>query len=471
MVGTGKSTISRTVAASLNGQGILGACFFFKKGAGDQGNARRLFSTIAWQLAFKEPRLEPYIMNAIQKEPDVSEKSPREQYNCILLKPLRELEQQNQTERHLVIIIDALDECDDERDTEVILQLLPELKQFKTLKLRFLLTSRPSVPTVLGFRNIQGPTRQDLILHEIPNSVIQRDISLFLRHRLSAIRHKRSLPEDWPGDDKIDSLVTFAVPLFIFAATVCRFLEDLKWSPEERLDEFLADPATKSASEMDRTYLPILNQLLTGRNQAESTKLREEFHQTIGVIILLSKPLSVNALTRFIRMNKYTVATRVGSFGSILSVPDDMDAPVRPLHLSFRDFLVNTDSPYRVEEAEMHSEIASHCFWTMKTSLKHNICDLKSYGILREDIGNLSVAQHLSPELQYSCRYWIHHVQRGRSLLPDAEILAFFQMHFLHWLEAMSLLGAITEAVEMMEALERDLNVRLNELLNSFMNY
>ena len=93
MAGTGKSTISRTVAASFNPLGILGACFFFKKGAGDQGNARRLFSTIAWQLAFKDPRLAPYIMNAINKEPDVSEKSPREQFNCILLQPLRELEQ------------------------------------------------------------------------------------------------------------------------------------------------------------------------------------------------------------------------------------------------------------------------------------------------------------------------------------------------------------------------------------------
>src|SRR4051812_24634096 len=38
MAGTGKSTISRTVARSLIVKGQLGASFFFKRGEGDRGN-------------------------------------------------------------------------------------------------------------------------------------------------------------------------------------------------------------------------------------------------------------------------------------------------------------------------------------------------------------------------------------------------------------------------------------------------
>lgn len=51
MAGTGKSTISRTIAKSFKGAKLLGANFFFKRGEGDRGNAMKLFPTIARQLA------------------------------------------------------------------------------------------------------------------------------------------------------------------------------------------------------------------------------------------------------------------------------------------------------------------------------------------------------------------------------------------------------------------------------------
>jgi hypothetical protein len=50
MVGTGKSTIARTVAKYLKEKGLLGASFFFKRGEGDRGNITRFFPTISTQL-------------------------------------------------------------------------------------------------------------------------------------------------------------------------------------------------------------------------------------------------------------------------------------------------------------------------------------------------------------------------------------------------------------------------------------
>jgi tRNA A37 threonylcarbamoyladenosine biosynthesis protein TsaE len=47
MAGTGKSTISRTIARDFQVSGLLGASFFFKRGEADRSNAKRLFSTIA----------------------------------------------------------------------------------------------------------------------------------------------------------------------------------------------------------------------------------------------------------------------------------------------------------------------------------------------------------------------------------------------------------------------------------------
>jgi pantothenate kinase-related protein Tda10 len=50
MAGTGKSTISRTVARSAkdhNGHNHLGASFFFKRGEADRGNAKKFFPMLA----------------------------------------------------------------------------------------------------------------------------------------------------------------------------------------------------------------------------------------------------------------------------------------------------------------------------------------------------------------------------------------------------------------------------------------
>src|SRR6478735_2455317 len=48
--GTGKSTISRTVAWSRSKQGDLGASFFFKRGEVDRGNLAKFVPTVARRL-------------------------------------------------------------------------------------------------------------------------------------------------------------------------------------------------------------------------------------------------------------------------------------------------------------------------------------------------------------------------------------------------------------------------------------
>jgi hypothetical protein len=69
MAGTGKSTISRTVAQSFAEDGQLGASFFFKRGEGERGNASKFFTTIIRHLVRRVPTLVPYVKSAINAEP------------------------------------------------------------------------------------------------------------------------------------------------------------------------------------------------------------------------------------------------------------------------------------------------------------------------------------------------------------------------------------------------------------------
>src|SRR5947207_5533088 len=66
--GTGKSTISRTIARKYSDRCELGATFFFSRGSGDAGHARAFFRTLAFQLAEKSPDFKKLIMHAISKQ-------------------------------------------------------------------------------------------------------------------------------------------------------------------------------------------------------------------------------------------------------------------------------------------------------------------------------------------------------------------------------------------------------------------
>lgn len=94
------------------------------------------------------------------------------------------------------------------------------------------------------------------------------------------------MTDDWPGDDSLNVLVTMAVPLFIFAATACRFIEEGR-HPERRLKEVLEAEAATPGSQIDKIYQPVLNQLLTD-NDHESDELLQEFRDIVGAIIILA---------------------------------------------------------------------------------------------------------------------------------------------------------------------------------------
>ena len=205
---------------------------------------------------------------------------------------------------------------------------------------------------------------------------------------------------------------------------------------------------------MARTYTPILSQLLAGANEKETLQLRKEFQHIIGTIILLASPLPLDALSLLIEIPLDDINNRLDGFHSVLSIPVDSEAPVRILHLSFRDYLLDKKCPFYVPEQDAHSRIASHCLRLMKTRLKENICELQSYGMRKEDIKTEIIADYLTADIQYACRYWIHHIEQSKGRIMNCDVLPFLQDHFLHWMEVLALMGGISEAVGLIDALK-----------------
>jgi hypothetical protein len=465
MAGTGKSTIARTIAQSLSEAGQLGASFFFKKGEGERGNASRFFSTIATDLAAREPGMLPGIRKALDEDSALSQRALKDQFEKLILHPLSGVQQPRLIATALVVVIDALDECERDEDIRAILQLLARTKDLRPVSLRILVTSRPELPIRLSFKKMPNGTYQDLVLHEVAKNTIEHDIRLFYEHELSAIRQARMLSTDWPTADQVQALVELAVPLFIFAATVCRYISTKGGDPEDYLDKVLQYQKS-NFSQLDRTYLPVLEQLLVEQEEDEKDAWLRVFRNIVGSIVVLESPLSTASLARLLQVPQKKIQYRLDALHSVLSIPDSDKAPVRLLHLSFREFLVGRPrqsvSQFWIDERATHKDLASRCFERMSGTdgLRQKMCSLQP-GTLQSEVDERQIASCLSPDLQYACRYWVSHLQQSRQVVVDGDTThLFLQKHFLHWLEALSLMRELSRCVHLLNSLKELVAVR-----------
>ncbi|KAM3084413.1 hypothetical protein ACMFMG_001482 [Clarireedia jacksonii] len=142
MAGTGKSTIARTVAQNLLDKKQLGANFFFSRGGGDAGNARKFVTTIAVQLAENIELVRRYIRDAIRAHNKIEGQSLEDQWDKLVIRPLSELKN-SYTWPSCVVVIDALDECETETEIRHILRLFVKARSLENVRLRILVTSRP----------------------------------------------------------------------------------------------------------------------------------------------------------------------------------------------------------------------------------------------------------------------------------------------------------------------------------------
>ncbi|KAF7952118.1 uncharacterized protein EAE97_001615 [Botrytis byssoidea] len=467
MAGTGKSTIARTVARNFSVKGELGASFFFKRGEGDRGHAGMFFATIVTQLVKKLPSLAQHVRDAIEADPGISRKALRQQFNALVSRPLWKLQIDPQKSCRIVIVVDALDECDQEEDVETIISLFSQVLHTSAHVL-FFLTSRSENPIRLGFENIYCQYAR-LNLYQISESILKADISLFLEHELAVIREdynksvtqSRQLRANWPGHEVVQNLAGMALPLFIFATTVCRFVNDRKCGqPKDQLAKVLKYQDRNQASKLDAMYLPVLDHLLVGVTLSERTDLLEDFKQVVGSIVILASPLSATSLDRLLGVPEGTVDSRTDLLHSVLSIPSRSDHPIRLLHLSFRDFLTDTEkretNPFWVDEKDTHKKLATRCIELLSTGehLKKDICNLRTLEKPRADIDKQTIDFHLPSEIQYACQYWVYHLKgSGSSIYDGDQVHNFLKCHFLHWLESLSLIGRLRESIGMVESL------------------
>ena len=432
-------------------------------------HAGKFFTSIAVQLARNVPQIQGFISDAIIEQKDIANQTLSDQWRQLILRPLSRLDSGSSPSSY-VLIVDALDECDSKDNIRMILQLLTEARILKTVRLRVFLTSRPETPIRNGFSQVPDPNRQDFILHNISPSIVDHDISIFLRYNLRLIAAERSLGASWPGEQIVECLVYNASGLFIWAATACRFIREGNQFAAKRLDMILKGSSTAihaPEKHLNKIYLTILRQSISPNYTAEEAKeLRRILKSLLGSIVTLFSPLSTQSLSRLVNTSQEEVDQTLDDLHAILDIPKDQTCPLRLHHPSFRDFLLDKercgDSNFQVDEKQAHQTLADYCIQLMSTSLKQDVCGQEAPGTFVADVKSSQIEQCLPPEVKYACLYWIQHLQRsGAQLRDNDQVHQFLKKHLLYWLEALGWIGKTSEGILAILLLEAQVAVSI----------
>jgi hypothetical protein len=274
------------------------------------------------------------------------------------------------------------------------------------------------------------------------------------------------------SDDTIQTLVRKSCGLFIYAATVCRFIREGGPLAGERLSYLTAAermPA-RPEKELDQMYTTILEYSLnTQLDPDEMTRVQELFRRIVGSIVVLFDALSPASLGMLLAESEGKIASTLGSLHSLLDVPEQEGRLIRLLHPSFRDFLLDprrcSNTTFSVNARKAHGCLFSCCLRIMSDHLRPNVCNLQRPGTRVSDVPRSHIDKNVPFAVHYACRYWIYHLQRS-DVDPTNHpgITDFFQTRFLFWLETLALIGQLADGIVMVKLLETKLPVSMPDL-------
>ncbi|KAJ6590589.1 hypothetical protein DFH09DRAFT_1274049 [Mycena vulgaris] len=348
--GVGKSAIAQMFAGDCQTQNQLGASFFFKRGHPTRGTWNRLFTTVSYQLATSVSGLFLPIQQAVERDKLIVGRSLAVQFQQLLLEPLR-----NAPAPHFlpIIVLDGLDECENPKIQQQILRLFIGALRLGQLPIRILIVSRPEshLREVLETEETFAICRHSNISTD--KSALE-DIRTYLRDEFLRIHSEYTarginLGAEWPVPEVLDHLVKKSSGIFIYAATVIRFVDD-EYSPAtiitprpphpmDRLESVLRLDS-KSTAPLDDLYTQILSVLPQEPQQLHI------LHAVWRSTLFRGLSMDPEEIDMLLKLRPGTSRLVLRGLHSLFEVP-----PIRPrrlslqwssitfLHASFADYL------------------------------------------------------------------------------------------------------------------------------------
>ncbi|KAF7368656.1 NACHT domain-containing protein [Mycena venus] len=353
--GSGKSAVAQSFCQRLKDEGCLGGSFFFKRGHFSRGNAKKLFPTIAYQLALLLPELKHLISQAVENDPAIVDRALSYQLQELIIEPCR----RSHPSEPVPIIIDGLDECDGHDIQQEVLRSFSSAVHQEDSPILFLITSRPES----HIRETFSDPCLDKIHRSLNINQSFQDVRTYLLHEFGRIHREHrtmtAVPSPWPRTDIVEDLVEKSSGYFIYVSTVIRFIDDKRFRPVDRLNIILGINNNSSGSpfnSLDQLYHQILSGVPTDFQP-----------QLLKILTFIAAPLclSVFTLERLLELEQGDVQLILRDLHSLIKIPlpdEDKYEGLRLHHASFQDFLENCtrSGPFSISGSESRTNVTYH---------------------------------------------------------------------------------------------------------------
>jgi hypothetical protein len=374
------------------------------------------------------------------------------------------------------LIIDALDEC--ETGLPQLLNLITQTASAPSTHIKWIVSSRyrPDIERLLNLDNsyvrLSLELNAKLVSHAI-NVYIDSKVS-----ELTSIKHDKVLQ-----DQVRDGMRRKADGTFLWVALVFKELQDLEDADYEEISDVL-----QALEEVPSGLMPFYDRMMEQIGQLKDRD-RKLCRLILSTVILSCRPLHLRELPILAGLKgqltqRAKLERIVNKCGSFLTI---RESHVYLIHQSAKDYLsINASAKiFPTGRADVHYDLFSRSLSALSEILRRDICNFRHPGLLIDQV-KLVDPDPLAP-VRYSCVFWVDHlyeVDNGNCYayeddLKDKGIVhVFLQQKFLYWLEALSLLGSMSDGVLSMETLEslllvsirvHDNDILFNNITDSFL--
>ncbi|KAH8650399.1 NACHT domain-containing protein [Tricladium varicosporioides] len=379
---------------------------------------------------------QPSLVSHVQEKYDQGAEKPFEGVNAwTALSTVFEHIMQDPSLENTYLIIDALDEC--QTDQSELLKFIVQ-KSSTSPRAKWIVSSRnwPSIEKQL--ETVEQNVRLCL---ELNTDSVSGAVIMYI---YCEVRRLAQLQKYDPKTESAarDHLLSNANGTFLWVALVCQELEKI---PRRKI------PAKLNAfpQKLDSLYEQMIDHICTVEDKEDVNLCK----QILASVAIVYRPLTLKELTSLVDgLEDYSndlesLGEIIGLCGSFLTIQEDT---VYFVHQSAKEFLLQKafGKVFPSSTAEIHYMMFSRSLEIMSRTLRRNIYGLDTPGfpidsVKPPDLDPLNI-------VGYSCLYWVDHLCASQNKIcfgDNGIVHALLKEHFLHWIEALSLLKSVISGI------------------------
>ncbi|KAK3376687.1 WD40-repeat-containing domain protein [Lasiosphaeria ovina] len=436
--GTGKTMLMIGIIRQLSSQPATiapGVSFFFCQGTDTTlNNATAVLRSLIWLLLLQQPCL---ISHILQKYKDSGAGLFKDKNAFYALSEAFQNMLKNPQLQPVYLAVDALDECAEEDRPKLIRLISTSLALSQ--KVKWLLSSRPEVRLFTELKDLDTDSLDiSETLVELDTQILAESVNAYISHKLVLLKRKIGYNDSVLAEVSHEAHKR-AGNTFLWVALAFKLLETVH-----------GHSAVERIKEMPPGLSKLYDHMMT---KIESGGLLDPQNcKTVLAVSTLSfRPLSLCELAALVDLPLDVAETAIEMCRSFLTVTGGI---VNLIHQSAKDYLERnfTSKLQPAGVAQGHADIGRRSVDAMSSILKQNMYNL-DFGFKPNDM----TPPHSDPlaPVRYSCVFWADHLcfrndensNCLRELMVSGKVFEFLKEYLLHWLEALSLLGKLSDGV------------------------